>query len=357
MATIIPASEIKPLYTTLFAAKYNEFTKIRATGFLRSMFKDLVTKVLYPSYNVRRGTEKIAPNVMLGSQGRRTELTKSTQKLLDLFYFRLYFGTTGMDAYWNLFGSEAPTMNMMIDFVDSIMENYKVNQDQIERAYEYMCAQILINGTCSNPYYPDNIIDFGRRAESMVNPGAGNYWDVEGVDPYEQLAAGGTFIRQYGKYMGGVFNVIMGEKAFNDFLNNSVVKQRNDLKMWKLDELVQPEMRVDGQVYKGTITAGSYVMHVWTYPQFYENPSGELVPYIDENVAIVVPPSPDFALIYGACPQLVSPTTNTPQLISAPYVFTDYIDQLGREHRFDIESRGMPVPIAVDTIYTLTTGA
>lgn len=354
--TVIPASEIKPISTTLIVAKYNEMVKIRPTGFLRSMFKDNVTKVLFPSYDVRRGSEKVAPNVILGHQGLRTEITKSTQKILDLFYFRLYINATGLDAYWNLFGSEAPTTNLMIDYVDSIMGGIKSNQDMIERAYELMCAQILINGTCSNPSNPNNIIDFGRKADSMVDPGAGNYWATAGVDPYQQIAGLESFIRKEGKYSGGVFNAILSAKSYVDFINNDVVKGRNDLKMWKLDDLVTPEQAANGATYMGTISTGPYTTHMWQYPQFYEAADGTKTPYIADNYTVIVPPNPDFQIIYGATPQLVTPGSDTSSLIAAPYVLSDYILPLERQHQYHTESRGIPVPIAIDTIGTLQTG-
>lgn len=354
MATI-SSSEFKPVYTTLIAARYDEMLKARATGFLRSMFMDNITKVRYPSIDVRRGTLKVAANVILGHQGIRTQITKSTQKVLDLFYFRYFFDATELDCYWNLFGSTSISENVMTEFVDGVAAGNKANQDLIERAYELFCAQILIDGTCFSLSNPTNIIDFGRKAGSMVDAGAGNYWADAGVDPYAQIAAQCEFIAKNGLYTGGEFNMILSGNSYGDLLNNTVVKARNDIKMWKLDNFVTPDMKVEGQTYHGTISCGPYTVHIWQYPQFYETAGGVKTPFIDGNYAIVLPLKPEFQTIYGATPQLVTPGEATASLQASKYVLNEYIEQKSRTHEFHIESRGIPVPIAIDCISTRTT--
>jgi hypothetical protein len=348
----IPISEVKPLYTTLIAARYDELNKIKATGALRGMFKDNITRVMFPSYDVRRGSEKVALNVVLGHQGVRTQITKATQKILDPFYFRLYFDSTQLECYWNLFGSTSISENVMTEFVDGVATATKANQDMIERAQELWSSEVLEFGTCTSS--DGSVADFKRKAASMVNTGAGTFWADAGIDPYAQLGDGGTFIRKYGKYMGGVFNVTMGEQALADFLNNPIVKARNDLKMWKLDNIVTPDMNAEGMVYHGTITCGSYTMHIWTYPQFYEDASNgnALTAYWPTKKVVITVPNPEFQFIYAATPQLITPGQSTASLIASKFVMSEYIDLKARAHEFHIESRGLPTPLAVDTIYT-----
>jgi hypothetical protein len=112
-------------------------------------------------------------------------------------------------------------------------------------------------------------------------------------------------------------------------------------------------MKIDGQTYHGTVSAGTYTMHIWQYPQFYEDASGTKLPYINPKKVIVVPINPNYQTIYGATPQLITPGQDTAKLISGKYVMSEYIDPKARTHEFHIESRGLPVPLAIDTIYTL----
>lgn len=349
----ISSTQIKPVYTTLIAAKYDELLQTKPTGFLRSMFKDNVTKVRYPMIDVRRGSEKMAVDVMLGHQGIRTQITKSTQKVLDPFYFRYYFDATQLDCYWNLFGSTSISENVMTEFVNGVAQHNQENLDLIDRRYEVLCAEVLEFGTCTS-LNDGSIIDFKRKAGSFVDPGAGGYWADAGVDPYAQIGADCEFIRKNGKFTGGVFNLIMGSSAFSDFLGNAVVKGRNDLKMWKLDDLIKPEANIEGQTYHGTISCGPYIVHIWQYPQFYENTSGTLTPYINPKKVALMPVNPTFETIYAATPQLVTPGEATASLQASKYVLSEYIDLKSRTHEFHQESRGVPVPLAVDTLVTRT---
>lgn len=352
--SVINSTQIKPIYTTLIAAKYDELLKIKATSFLRSLFPDNVTKVRYPSYEVRRGSEKVAIDVTRGHQGIRTQLTKATQKIIDSFYFRYYFDATELECYWNLFGSTSISENVMTEFVNGVSVATKANQDLIERAYEVMCAEILEYGTVTS-FNDGSIVNFHRKSGSFPDAGAGQYWADAGVNPYEQIAADCEFIRKNGKYMGGTFYTIMGATAFNDFLNNAIVKSRNDLKMWKLDDINAPNMLAEGQTYHGTISCGPYIVHILQYPQFYEHPTTDvLTPYMNPIKIVTIPPKPDFQTIYGATPQLITPGQGTSSLVSGKYVMQEAIDVWERKHKFGIESAGLPVPLAIDTIVTRT---
>lgn len=353
MATI-SQSEIKPIYTTLIAAKYDEMQKIKATGFLRSFFPDNVTKVRYPSIDVRRGSEKVAADVALGHQGNRNQVTHATQKILDLFYYREYFDATELDCYWNLFGSTSISENIMTEFVDGIANANKAMQDKIDRAYELLCAEVLEFGTCTS-LTDGSVVNFKRKSGSFVDLGSGNYWDVTGHDVYADLGAGGTFIRKYGKYTGGIFNAILGEDALSALLNNSTVKDRNTIKMWKLDDVLAPQMKAEGMTYHGTLSCGPYEVHLWAYPQYYEDATNAnaLTPYVNPKKVVMLPTTTTFETIYGATPQLITPGQATASLVSGKYILSDYINPKKRTHEFHIESRGIPVPIAVDTIYTV----
>lgn len=350
---VISSSEIKAVYTTLIAAKYDELLTIKATSFLRSFFPDNITKVRYPAYDVRRGSEKVAIDVILGHQGVRTQLTKATQKIADLFYYRYFFDATELDCYWNLFGSTSISENVMTEFVDGIAQANKMNQDLIERAYELLCASVLEYGTCT--FNDGTILNFNRKAGSMVdiNTLTGSYWDATGHDPYADIQAAGDFIRQYGKGANdGFLNVMLGSGAFNALINNSVVKERNDIKMWKLDDIVSPDRKIEGQTYHGTMSCGPYVAHLWQYPQFYDNASNVSTPYLNPKKFNVLPNNPDFQTIYGATPQLVTPGAATASLTAGKYILSEYIDLKSRSHEFHIESRGIPVPLSVDKMYT-----
>lgn len=353
MASTISTTQLKPIYTTLLAARYDELMKTKATGWFRSMFKDNITKVRYPSYEVRRGTEKVAIDVIRGHQGIRTQITRSTQKLIDAFYFNLFFDATELDCYWNLFGSTSTSTNVMTEFVNGVDTHNKANQDMIDRAYELMCSQILEFGTCTS-FADGSVVDFKRKAGSMVDKGAGNYWATGSVNPYNDVQAGCEWIRKNGLYTGSVFNMTMGTTAWQDFISNAIVLARNDVKMFKLDSIVAPEAKIEGQTYMGTISAGPYTVHLWQYDQYYDHPTtGVKTAYMNAKKVYITPVQTEFQIIYAATPQVVTPGAATLSLVAGKVIHWDYLDRKAKTHEFHSESCGLPVPLAIDTIYSL----
>ncbi len=351
----IPISEIKPLLTTTLFKLYNEFMVLKATMFLQSFFKTVETKVRYPSYEVRRGTENIAIDVVLGHQGNRQQITKATQKIIDPFYFKEYFEATDMDCYWNLFGSTVfnLTDGALADVINGINEGNKVNIDHITRAYELFCSQILEFGTVTS-FRDGSVVNFNRKAASIVDLGAGNYWAITGTDPYKNIQDMCDTIRKNGKYSGGQFHLVLGETAFADLMTNSTVLQRNDIKMWQLDDINRPVMNSEGQTYHGTISCGPYICHLWQYPQYFNYPvTGVMTNYVNPKKVFVIPAKVEWQLVYAATPQLVDLGTPTPNLKSGKFVMRDYMNAETTSHKFFVESRGMPVPVDVDNLGTI----
>lgn len=361
MAGVISPSEIKPLLTTLIEDRYDELMLIKPTKFLQSLFKKVITKVLYPAIDVRRGSERVAVDLILGHQGIRVQQTKATQKIFDLAYFFLWSDISKLQCYWNLFGSTEFSVNALTETANEVAIANKTNIDMIERAVEVWCAEILEYGTVTS-FRDSSTINFGRRALSLVDLGVGNYWNTPGVDPAVSLQTGANFIRTYGKYTGGIFNIIIGDNANMALQNNDVILNRaKAIETLKLETIIEPEMRLEGQTYKGTMSAGSYIFHLWMYPQYYdradsypESPASTYTstPYINPAKINMVPYGVQPGdLLYGACPQVVD-SNNTASLVAGEYNFKEDIDTWDATHKMGVESRVLPVPVRIDQFWT-----
>jgi hypothetical protein len=352
MATVIPQSEIASTLTTLIVRKYDEVNKARPTSWFRSHYKETATNVRYPSIDVRRGSEKVAVDVIRGHQGVRTQLTKGTQKIFDPFYFNLYFDATEFDSYWRLFGSTSASVNIMTEAANDISTQQLANRDMIDRAIEKFCAEVFEFGTCTS-LRDGSIVDFNRKAGSFPDAGAGQYWADSGVIPYDQIQEDCEWIRWNGKYTGSVFHMTLGSKAYQDFMNNAAVLARNDIKHMKLDDIVKPTSRIEGQTYHGTISCGPYIVHIFQYPQFYEHPTtGAKTPYMNDDKYVLTPAETDYDLLFGAIPTLVRPGASTLSLRKAKYVASDRMNLDEKTHKWFIESSPLPVPTAIDTMVT-----
>ena len=339
----IPASQARAIFTQMVTDVYRE--RPTATGFVRSFFPGKQASTKYVSVEVERGDEKVAVDVVRGADGNRNSFGRSTEKIFEPPYFREYFELTELDLYDRMIGSENISESVLADFASSVSDKLGLMQAKIDRKYELMCAQALIDGiiTLKNG---DNI-DFKRKAGSLVDL-TGSAWTNDANNPLDHLKNGAEFIRKNGKAQGGVYNVIMGESALTAFLGNSNVQTRADIRNFNLDAINAPQRNSVGGTYHGRVTGGSYLFDIWTYPEFYKNDAGVLVPYITDEKIVILPQSPRFHLAYAAVPRLIGGSDITAQ----SYVFGEYMDEKNTSHIMDIKSAGVPIPVAIDQIYT-----
>jgi hypothetical protein len=167
---------------------------------------------------------------------------------------------------------------------------------------------------------------------------------------FAQLQAGCAWLRQYGKTAGHEFNVILGETAISDLYANTKFLARQNLFNMKLDNILPPQKNAVGGVYHGTMTCGPYHVNVWSYPEYYNAAStGTFTPYINAKKGFLIPVKPKFKMAFGAVPQLLEPGKAP---LIGQFVFSDYIDKKAKTHEYHVESAGVPVPTAIDQIYT-----
>lgn len=343
----IPAIQARPLFTQMTVAVYRE--RMKAMNFLRSFFinDETVTKLI--SIEVQRGFENVAVDVYRNSEGNRNTFGKSTQKTFEPPYYDEFLELTSLDLYEMLFLSPSVTDEVFAAFVSMVADKMIVITDKIERAYELQCSQVLIDGIVQLKS-GDNI-DFLRKADSLVDLGAGNYWDGAAVDPNTVLETGCRFLREVGKSSGGVVNVIMGSAAFAAMTNNTIVKGRKAyIKDYAFDRLTPPQRDSTGGSFHGEVEVGAYSARIWSYPEVYNHPvTGVITDYIDRKKIVMLPEKPNFKLAFAAVPQLVDEGTMPKK---GAYLVQEFKDPRKASHVVDIRSAGLAIPVAVDQIFT-----
>lgn len=348
--TNIPASQASPLLTIALKARYDELSLLKVNNFYRSFYKEEICKELYPAVDVRRGSEKVAMDVIRGHQGNRISLTKSTQKAFEPLYYKEYYDATQLKAYFRVFGTKSFNINELDGLAASLAAENKAMTDTLDRALEIHCSTIFEDGTITAA--DGTILDFKRKAASMVDPGAGFYWDDTNVDIVAQLRAGCDFLRQVGKSQGYVVNAIMGVDAFAALRKNTELNARWNQFNNKRDMLPPSQLEATGAVFQAEIDVDSYKVRVWTYNDFYEDAAGNMQPYKDPKTVVMTGEDPMFKLFYGAIPQ-VTTNFNTTGLIAGAKIYRDFRNEEMGYHRFYVQSAPLPAPIAVDQIYTL----
>lgn len=341
---IISIQDARGIYTKATVAVYNEMPMVMS--FMRSFFKVTTSRTRYISIEVRRGTEKMAVDVIRGTSGNRNQVTRSTEKIFEPPFFWEYFTVSEMQTYD--LAIAAMTANAMMDLAKESAEELVKLRQKIERRYEYMCSQVLETGIVTM-VNGDNI-DFQRKADSLVDPGAGNYWATTTIDPFANIEAGCQWVRENGKAQGATMNCIMGTSAYRDFLKSPFYTERNKLVKANLDSINAPQRNSVGGSYHGYISAGTFIVNIWTYNEIFENSAGNYIPYKNEKTIVILPENPNFTLSYGAVPQLLN---GLPQAIQGEFIIIpSIIDERTVTEETHIKSAGVPIPLAVDQIYT-----
>ncbi len=346
----ISSTDARALFTKKLIDVYQE--RIAPTAFLRSFFPTVTAPTKEISIEVERGFEKVAVDVVRGTEGNRNSFSKSTEKIFVPPLFREYFDATQLDLYDRVLGSQGDAqVPLFAALLNTVSDRLGLLQDKIERAYELQCAQVLLTGIVT--ITAGTNIDFKRKATSLVdlNVGSGGGYFAANSDVFAQFEAAGNFLRSVGRSGDGTFNAICGSTALKDLLKNTTFTTRQNLFNMALDQVTGPQRGSLGMTYHGTITAGSYKIQLWAYPQFYDNASNVSTPYIDPKKIIVIPTAPRFKMAFAAVPQLIGEPGQLP--VQGSYVVGEFIDQRKAVHDFDIQSAGIAVPVAVDQIYTM----
>lgn len=340
----IPASQARAEFTQALVDTYKEIVPVK--GFLRSFFPTVEKGSKYLSVEASRGFELIARDTLRGTEGQRNIFGKSTEKIFLPPYFREFFDMTDLDLYDVLMGQQEITGEQFGELRAQAAEKLQVLINKIERAYELQCAQVLETGivTLVNG---DNI-DFFRDASSLVDY-SGTPWTNGAVNPYTQLETGCNFLRTKGKSQGAVVNAIMGSEAFNAFLANTIVKERADVLNFSLDFIREPQRNAVGAALHGRVSVGSYLVNIWTYPEFYEVTAGTSIPYVNSKNVILLPENPRFKLAFAAVPQLIDGAS---QNVKGAYKVSEFRDERQASHIIDVQSAGLAMPVAVDQIWT-----
>jgi hypothetical protein len=353
----IATTDARALFTKGLIAVYQE--RIYPTAFLRSFFPSVSEPTKELSIEVERMGEKIAVDVVRGTEGNRNTFSRSTEKIFLPPLFREYFDATELDLYDRVLGSQGNAQApLFAALLNKVADKIGTLRDKIERAYELQCAQVFMSGVVTLKSGAN--IDFKRKATSIVDDTA-TPWSTLTTDIFAQLQTACNFLRQVGRSGDGTFNAILSDTALAALLKNTVFLNRQNLFNMALDQIHGPQRGALGMTYHGTLTAGSYKVQLWAYPQFYDKPTGAFdakgnptftsTPYIDPGTVVVIPMQPNFKFGFAAVPQLIGEPGQLP--VQGEYVMGEFLDIRKAKHDFDIQSAGVPIPVAVDQIYTL----
>lgn len=342
---------------SMVVATYDE--KIPVLSGFNQFFPRKTSPTRHVDVRVRRGTDFIAVDIQMFGEGNRNKRSKmSVKKYQPPFYEEVYdFNKDDVFANTAAMGVlENPNVNEVIAL--NAKEAIDDNKDMIERAINLQQAQVLQTGIVILKN-GDNV-DFGRKAESMVDLGASGYWDVSGSDPLANFSTAGTFLRDKGRCRGNTLNVIMRTDAFNALMANENAQWVKLLDKRRINraEISMPKMESNGMAYHGRIAAGDFILLLWTYNDSYtEKDTGNQKFYLQRENVIIIPEDFEGKTVFGGLPYGREVTINgmkmmAPGIKKGQYNLRSHWDTRNLTSEIILNSAPLAVPVTIDKSFT-----
>lgn len=351
--------EHTPLMTSKVVGAFQEVITVQE-GF-SAWFPRETTPSLYVDIRTRRGTRKLAPDVVRFTEGKPTKMSKGTEdKYLPPFYELEYFFNRD-EVYMRAleFGSlNSPAANKMI--AKNALDNLVEQRNMIERSIRLQQAQVfqtgiitLING--------DNI-NFRRRAESMVDVTAdgGVYWNnPTTATPLADIAKGGAFLRNIGTATGNALNLIARGSVIANLMATDEFKTLADFRHIERLNVGMPQFSEStGFTYNGQVAAGDFRVNLWSYDEMYEDENDQTQFYLDEENVVLLPVNfigkTVFGGLYGMKDATIAGTdTRIPAIQEAEFLIRPFHDDRTMSSGIKMSSAPIVLPITVDRVYTM----
>lgn len=331
-----------------------------AEGF-SAWFPRETTPSFYVDIRVKRGTRKVAVDVMRFTEGQATKSTKLTEdKYLPPYYELEYFFNRD-EIYMRALemgGLNSATGNRMI--AQNALDNLVEQRNMIERSIRLQQAEVLQTGTITL-LNGDNI-DFRRKPASMVDvvTDGGAYWNNKTTaTPLKDLAKGGKFLRNVGTATGNVLNYIGRSETIAALFETDEFKNFADFRHIERMNIGMPEFNDStGFTFNGQFAAGDFRINLWSYDEIYEDANGVDQYYLEDGNVILMPVNFQGKTVFGALPGMADSTiggsaTKIPAAIEADYLIRPFYDERTISSGMKMSSAPIVLPITIDRIYTL----
>ena len=308
---------------------------------------------------VERDNDLISVDVQRFTEGNKNKYTKSTEHIYVPPFHKEDYDFARDEVYLNTVSLGAvnlPGVNQAI--AQNALKNIRKNRKKIERAILKQQADVLQTGivTLKN----GDSIDFKRKAGSMVDIDiAGSYWNVDGSNPIEDLGRAMTFLRDIGNSNASTVNVVMRTDAMNAFLSNSKIKEQGAFVRIKRIELDMPQFsEATGMAFHGQISAGDFVVNLWTYNEKYTDKTGATKYYLTRENVVVLPSDFEGKTCFGGLPymretNIGGATVKVPGILEADFLLRAYDDEKTISSTLELTSAPLVVPFTIDKVYTM----
>lgn len=357
----IPTQNARAVFTTVLANKFEDL--IEAPSFLRSFFPDKVYRTKTIQLLARRGTEKIAVDIIRGDKGNRNKMDLFTGKEFLPPYFKELINVSAMNVYDIPFYANGQFNTVQIEAIaeQTAVELNEVKK-KVDRAIELQAAQVIETGivTVNN----GDSIDYKRKAAMIELLAGGDLWDAADVDLLKFFEDKGQLLRTIGKVSGGTdVNVVMGNLAWQAFRTNADLNNKDNFYESEIKKGSSAQFfNAVGGAYRITLKMGVYNFNIWTYDEVYDFPVTDVsTRYFNSKFVALIPESFRAETSFAQVPMLPAFIRQNPRSNS---VFTrlrnkmkgfslfDFVNEEDEIYSAGVKAAPLAQMISVDRMYT-----
>lgn len=353
---MIPINQHSVTIAKKVVGRFQEDIPVRS-GF-SGFFPTQTTPTLMVDVEVERDNDLIAVDVMRFTEGNKNKFTRATEHTYVPPFFKEDYDFARDEVYMNTVAlgvTNALGANQTI--AQNALKNVRKNKKKIERAIRKQQADVLQTGivTLKN----GDSIDFKRKAASMVDLGAGNYWSEATGKPSNDLGTAMTFLREVGNSVGSTVNVVMRTDAMNAFLANASMEKILNSRRMDRAKIDMPQFNeASGMAFHGQVAAGDFVVNLWTYNEKYTDSAGATQYYLDSKNVVVLPSDFQGKQIFGGLPYMRNASfagakTRIPGVKEADFLLRAYDDEKTISSTLELTSAPLAVPFTIDKVFTM----
>lgn len=230
---------------------------------------------------------------------------------------------------------------------ERLMADHNRLNDALTRREEWMCVQAIVYGEI--PIVGEGVnetVDFGHSNRIALEDGA--RWGQSGVSIQDNLEDWTSQVLIEG--FANVDTVIMGKAALRLFLKDETIMKVLDNRRVEMG-MIAPRSLPNGVQYIGHLNKPN--VDIYTYAEVYyddwtDPEAPETKPLIPDNVVILIPSAPGFALAYGAN-TYIDDATGQWVTSEGARLLRSYVEHRPDRRFLELQSHPLPIPDKVDS--------
>lgn len=279
-------------------------------GFWRNLFPRLITfdreEILFERIDI--DNRKLAPFVAPNVQGRVMRGQGYSARSFKPAYVKPKHIVDPSKAVARSFGEPLlGGQSLAARFNAAIANNLRLEREAIERRWDWMASQAVINGavTVVGQDYPSRTIDFLRDDSLTITLSGDSRWDQVDADPLQDLADAVDASFPLGN--APITDFVFGTYAWKQFIKNeAVLDLLNALKRGSDSTFSRTVVNGNSNYQSmGFIDGGSGRFNLWRYSNWYsdvDEETGELTvrQFLDPKVVVGYGSAIDGIMCFGA---------------------------------------------------------